>query len=441
MTSLIPCQNKPFGWLAIFLILVFAARPSPAEDTNEEQQIRQLQQQNTILEQKVEKQDESIESLTEKVNELEATNATRESTPAENSTPPAPTGYNFGNVNVSGEGGIAFFNTGPEGFAPDSQFRVDEARLFVEAPIWKEVYFSGELDLATREEPGWDVTAGEVYLDWQDVSDLWGRDGQLNVRAGRIYIPFGEEYLRRYAIDNPLISHSVSDLWGYSPGIELYGALSKFSYVVAVQNVNDDGMTGLFDGDKSVAGRIGFDPNQHLHFSVSAMRTGSLNAEDHMLSAIWFSDGFFQSLGGPGTTWFHDDLVQGDVIANWSSGYVWAFGGYGHYSDNDPTVNNNRDFFYYSVEGLQNLPKKFYAVVRYSEALSNKGVPIVGFGNPGDYFTALTTELWRLSLGAGYRFSPNFVLKVEYSFEGGQDLDGESRDEENFFGTEAAFRF
>jgi hypothetical protein len=46
-----------------------------------------------------------------------------------------------------------------------------------------------------------------------------------------------------------------------------------------------------------------------------------------------------------------------------------------------------------------------------------------------------------LSLGIGYRFSDRLIIKMEYSFEGGQEVDGESRNEENFFGTEVAFRF
>src|SRR6202167_2402855 len=125
-----------------------------------------------------------------------------------------------------------------------------------------------------RENPSLTAQMGELYLDAQDVSDLWGEDRQLNVRAGRMYIPFGEEYLSRYAIDDPLISHSVSDIWGYGPGVEAYGALNKFSYVVAVQN--DSGENGVqdFNGDKAVSGRIGFDPDKHFHFSISAMRTG-----------------------------------------------------------------------------------------------------------------------------------------------------------------------
>ena len=76
------------------------------------------------------------------------------------------------------------------------------------------------------------------------------------------------------------------------------------------------------------------------------------------------------------------------------------------------------------------------------KAGTDKGFPIVGYGNFSDYFfTDLSTELWRLSLGIGYRFSDQLVIKTEYSFELGREVGGDSRDHEDFFGTEAAFKF
>jgi hypothetical protein len=415
--------------------------PSLAGDTNLEEQVQLLKEQNVILQQQLQKQSESLDGLTKKVNDLEAANTERESTASENSTTPTTGGLNFGKVNLSGEGGVAFFNTGSEGFEPHSDFRLDEARLFVEAPVWKEVYFYSDVDLATRENTTLELNLGELYLDFEDVSQLWGHDSQLNVRAGRMDIPFGEEYLSRYAIDNPLISHSVSDFWGVAPGVELYGALDEFSYVLAVQNGSGANGVQDFDGDKSVSGRISFDPNRHWHFSVSGMRTGDLNAQNDMISALWFGNGWFQSLGGPGTTIFHANLVEGDVTARWNSGHVSAFGGYARYGDNDPAADNGRDIFFYSIEGVQNLPNKFYAAMRFSEVLAARGIPIAGEGSPGDYFSDPATDLWRLSLGLGYRFSDQLIIKTEYSFERGRELSGESRDHEDFFGTEAVFKF
>jgi hypothetical protein len=427
---------SPFLAVAVF----FSAASLRADDTNLAEQVQLLQQQNAVLQQQLQKQSGALDSLEKKVQDLETAGAEKENSTSEN-TSPEKSGFNFGKVNLSGEGGVAFFNTGSEGFAPQSDFRVDEARLFVEAPIWNEVYFYSDVDLATRENNNLNLQLGELYLDFQDVSQLWGRDDQFNVRAGRMNIPFGEEYLSRNVIDDPLISRSLSDLWGFDQGVEIYGTLGKFSYVTAVQNGSGANGVQDFDGDKSVAGRIGFDPNRHWHFSASAMRTGDISAQKDFTSAEWFGTGFFQSLGSPATTTFHANLAEADATARWKSGHVSAFGGYARYGDNDPAANNGRNIFYYSVEGVQNLPKKFYAVARLSEIYSAKGIPIVGYGNSAEYFSDLTTELWRLSLGLGYRFSDSLVIKTEYSFERGRELSGESRDNEDFFGTEAAFKF
>jgi hypothetical protein len=422
---------------AVFLLVSIA--PAHAGDTNLEEQVQLLRDQNAMLQQQLQKQNQSLDALTQKVQGLEAANTEQESATLENSAP-AKSGFNLGMVDLSGEGGIALFKTGSEGFAPNSEFRVDEARLFIETPIWKEVYFYSEVDLATRENPDAQVYLGELYLDFEDVSQLWGQDDQLNARVGRMYIPFGEEYLTRYAIDNPLILHSVSDFWGVDSGVEIYGALGKFSYVAAVQNGGDDGAQ-YYNDDKSVAGRISFDPNRHWHFSVSGMRTGDVNAQNYGTSAEWFGNGFFQSIGSPATTAFHVNAVELDMTAHWASGYVQAFGGYAQYGDNDPTADNRRDIYFYSAEVVQNLPEKFYAAARFSEVIADKGIPIVGNGDFSDYFSALTADLWRLSLGIGYRFSDRMILKTEYAFEGGRLVDGESRDQENFFGTEVAFQF
>lgn len=444
--SIVEPRQKKFYWREgafsplAFVVLAVSILPAGAQDANLQEQIRLLQQQNTALQQQLEKQNKSLESLEQKVEDLQA--AKNENAPA-NGAAPEKSGFSLGKVNLSGEGGVGFFNTGSKGFAPHSEFRLDEARLFAEAPIWKEVYFFGEADFATREDTDLNLNVGEVYLDFQDVSQWWGRDGQLNIRIGRMNIPFGEEYLTRYAAENPLISHSVSDLWGFDTGAEIYGLLGKFSYVAAVQNGSGKNGVQDFDGDKSVTGRIGFTPNHSLHFSVSGMRTGNMDASGDFISALWFGNGFFQSLGGPGTTKFHANLVEGDLTAKWSQwlgGHVTAFGGYARYNDNDPAADNGRDIFYYSVEGVQNLPKKFYAAARFSEVLCHDGVPIMGLGN-GDYFSSLTKELWRLSLGAGYRFSDQLAVKVEYSLERGKTLSGESRDHEDFLGTEATFKF
>jgi hypothetical protein len=348
----------------------------------------------------------------------------------------------FGKVNISGEGGVGFFNSGHEGIFPHSEFRVDEARLFVEAAVWNDVYFFGELNLLTREAYDLSLQLGELYLDFEDISRLWNRDHMLNLRAGRMYIPFGEEYLARFAIDNPLISHSLSDLWGTDQGVELYGKIQKLSYAVAVQSGGPSGVRD-FGNDKSVAGRISYDPARWLHLSVSGLRTGDLASPNDYWSALWFGNGWFLPFSGNTVTKYHANLVEGDLEVRLPRGHIKAFGGYARYNDNDPLADNSRDIFYYSVEGVYGLMGKLYAAARFSEILADKGFPIAGNGDHKEYLFSsnFTDQLWRLSLGLGYRFSPNLIVKGEYSFERGHTVLGDHRDHEDLFALQAAFKF
>ncbi len=421
------------------------------EDTR--RQLESLKQHNAALEALVQQQASLIENLGRRVTDLEQANTKRAETaavaPASDANdllpPKSPGGLNFGKVNLSGEGGVAFFNTGRDGDWPNSAFRVDEAKLFVEAPIWSDVYFFSEINLATRENDDLNVELGEIYLDFENISQLWGRERQLNLRAGRLDVPFGEEYQRRDAIDNPLISHSLTDFWGVDEGVELYGALGKFSYVVAVQNGGVPGAQD-YNADKAVVVRVGYDPNRWLHLSVSAMRTGDLNADDDHLSEIWFGNAWFRSIGSTNTTKFHANLIEGDVAVHWADGHFKAFGGAISYDDNDPNGNNQRDMYYYSVEAKQRLVRKLYAAARFSQIFADNGYPIAGLGNMGEYFftwnpASWTDEIWRLSLGLGWQFSERLLVKAEYSFERGEEVSGETRDHEDFFGAEAAFKF
>ena len=124
-------------------------------------------------------------------------------------------------------------------------------------------------------------------------------------------------------------------------------------------------------------------------------------------------------------------------------GHVSAFGGYIRYDDNSRTAKNGRDIYYYSVEGVHDLTGKLYAAVRFSQIFADKGFPLVGNGDMGQYLFSgiLTEEIWRLSLGLGYRWSRNLVVKAEYSLERGKEVGGERRNHEDLFAVQAAFKF
>ena len=403
-------------------------------DTEVLNQLRRLAEQNEALERQLRRQQEVIDELSRRMGVLQSSADAlgRATAQGEGDAPKRPEGFVAGRVRISGEGAIGLFHSQSDGMFPHAEFHVDEAKLFLEAPVWGEVYFFTELNLYTREEPNADLRAGELYLDVENLSRLWDQQGQLNLRLGRMDIPIGEEYLTRDAIDNPLVSHSIMDFWGVDEGVEVYGGLGKFSYVVAVQNGGHDALHD-FNSDKSVAARVGLDPAAWLHASVSAMRTGDLDVKNDKLSELWLGSGFVRSLGSPATTTFGAEVLQGDVQIKWKKTKLAASGGVLHYHDNDPAAQNRRNVPYYYVEAQQILYKGFYAAARWSQMFAEDGFPIVGNGNAGEYGFSpeLTTGLWRLSLGLGYRWSDHFLFKGEYSFEQGRTLSGQARNRED----------
>lgn len=443
------------GGLARLVFLILAVRlyagpccAQTAADISE--QLRALQRQNEAFLEQLRRQQEIIAALTNQVNQLQAEATLRDRAvdlpkpPLEAAEPPPrmPGWLPLGPVHLSGEGGVGFFHSARHGNSPNGEFRVDEARLFLEAPLGKDAFFYGELNLATREyNYGLDLFLGELYVDLENLSRFWNREGMLSLRLGRFNIPFGEDYLTRNAIDNPLISHSLADFWGVDEGLELYGKVGPVDYVMAVQNGGHPGVRD-FTADKALVGRLGYDPLSWLHLGVSGMRTGDLDVKNDMMSELWFANGFIRSLGSTATTQFHANLAQGDVRVRLPHGHLAAAGGLLHYGDNDPAAATGRAVYFYSFEGVHDLTRDLYAAGRFSHILAGRGFPSVGNGDFSEYFyRELTRDLWRLSLGLGYRWSPNLVLKMEYTFERGADYPAGKGNRRDMISAEAAFRF
>src|SRR4051812_3276398 len=137
-----------------------------------QKQLIELQRQNELLQKQIVKQQQLIDNLGQKVSEIQ-TQAARQEAPASksaqvNDEPSTPLRIgNFfspGKLHVSAEGGLALFHSESAGPYPNAEFRVDEARLFIEAPVWKDVYVFSELNIITREDPDFHVQLGELYV-------------------------------------------------------------------------------------------------------------------------------------------------------------------------------------------------------------------------------------------------------------------------------------
>ena len=434
-------------------LLAPAFASAQGADAIDPQQIRQIIEQNRLLQQQVNAQQKTIEDLRAKINEVGASSAQQEQelqgmraqmgvAPAGESQA-ASSGQET--VRLGGVMGVAFFDSGPDGAYGRGDFRLDDAKVFLDAAVSNNVFLHTEMDLVTRETNDQNFHIGELYADIEGLASAWGDDQLLNVRAGRMYIPFGEEYEVRGVMDNPLISHSVSDIWGMDQGVEAFGQWTKLSYAAAVQ---DGGISSLHSAhsNKSLASRIGYDPSGWLHLSVSGMRTGQLSTAD-ALSALWFGNYFFHALS-PTASGFWANLGEADASAHWSGGDVKVAGGIVRFGDNSATAADKRSMSYYYLEAMQHITDKLYGAVRFSEVDAPKGYTLVGQANSSaaqaEYTSpnALATNLSRLSVGLGYQFSPPVVLKVDFSPEWGRTLLGDDkRDQENLFSTELGLKF
>ena len=414
-------------------------------------QLSVLLQQNRARQDQLQAQQKTIDALQARLAGLDQATAHQEqelqgprerldAAPAAGPAAPAPADHE---IRISGEAGMGLFNSGARGQSPNAEFRLDEARVFIDAGVWKNAFLFSEIDLRTREAADDNVYVGELYAGIENISGQWGADDLLNMRVGRFYIPFGEEYQRRMVLDDPLISHSASDIWGLDQGVEAYGKKGDLSYAVAVQNGGNNQLQD-FNPDKSVAGRIGFDPAPWLHLSGSAMRTGRLNSAGDQLSAMWFGNGFLRMLGpGTATSVFSATLGELDGSVHWDGGSLGAAGGLLNYGDSGRTANDSRRLTYYYIESTQQLTGQLLAAARFSHISAPRGFPLVGQGNFGTFLfgNIPTTSLTRLSVGLDYRFGPPLVLKLEYSPEWGRTLAGGKRDNEDLLSTELGVKF
>lgn len=415
----------------------------PAADDATQKELRELRTENRELRDRLDKQQVLIESLTSKVTAIEASQQRAAEPPDDKLHQTlAQKVATITKLNISGQIAAGFFDTGSKGMFPNNEFRLDDTRLIFEAQAWEDIYGVLELNIMTREAFDDAVRIGEVYIDFERLLKWRGLDSLVNVRLGRFYTPFGEEYLVRYPVDNPLITHSLADFWGYDTGIELFGSHGPVQYALAVQN-GGISVTRDFTSDKLVAGRLSYQPVKWVRLSASGMRTGDLSAQNDPVSSMWFGNGFFRSIGSTATTTHYSaDMAEGDIEFYLPRGHLKFAGGGIHYDDNDTSADNSRDVFYYYAEGVLRFTKQFYGAARFSQILAEDGFPILGHGTWDEYFySKLTDNLWRASLGLGYTPNPNLVLKVEYAIDRGSTVGAGDRKHEDFFGAQAALRF
>ncbi|MBK7974606.1 MAG: hypothetical protein IPK07_15440 [Deltaproteobacteria bacterium] len=396
---------------------------------------------------------EEVETLERRVDELEREVATTRSAghpstaPTTSSTAGDVWSELTRRVRLGGNADVGLLYGEEYSRAPDGRFVIDNARLFVDA------------DLVTRDDlplEGWldDVS---FFLEWDlyrhtafmnEIQSLYVRFDHLfaweplNLKVGRMEIPFGYEYTR-WSEDrpsNPLPGFSAAQPYGWDEGLEVFG--SAWDGLVSYQ-------LALLDGDQqvgvnsqstpSLAGKLTVSPAPWAHLSASGYTSGKLGQLDHPVwSALIIASAPFPPLSTnpynpeyPGQSRPEDDPARLDGVGAWEvdvvlerAGVGTAWLGYGQVrADGSGEPITGRTLRYGVGEGTLELGSlaaaldRLYLAARISfiRPFDDRAGYLLNVDDDG-FELGFDTELVTITeLGLGLRITRHLTLKGSYS--------------------------
>lgn len=322
-------------------------------------------------------------------------------------------------ISLSGFGAVEYLDSGASGTKPFGGFGIRESSLFLEAKAWHDVALFLEIQVnRLGKDKELFVRTGEAHVVWRNVLKRWGGD-LLHLKAGRVDIPFGEDYLWQDAIDNPLISFAAAYPYGFDEGVVLFGTMRGLGWIAAVTDGTDDRSVEE-NRDKALNLKVHGRPSRAFYMSASAMRTGRTSE-----SALEFGGSHLEPVGtGQASTLGKSPsrevgavLVQADATASHRGGATLAVSaGTARLDDADDAF--DRAITWFSVEPRFRLRPDAYVIARYSEIGTYddlRGYHFDGKTTAGGHaaYGYDVRRLQRLSVGVGYRPNPRMLLKAE----------------------------
>lgn len=328
----------------------------------------------------------------------------------------------FGNFNLSGFAALEYLDSGKSGTRPFGGFLIRESSVFLEAAAWQDLSVYVEIQVnRLGKDSALFVRTGEVHAHWRNLFKRWG-DGLLNVKVGRVDIPFGEDYLSQDAIDNPLLSFTAAYPYGFDEGVVAYGTVLNLRWIASVTDGTDE-RSVEDNGDKAVTLKLSTRPHRTLYVSGSYMRTGR-TAE----SALEFGGSHIEpvgqsvasTLGRSPSGDVAGTLAQADMTQRLGPWEVAATIGRGHIDDRRDAF--DRDLAWLTVAPRYWFRPNLYAIARYSEIGTydaTRGYHFDGKISAGGNaaYGDDVRRFQRLSLGAGLRPNPRALLKAEVGWD------------------------
>jgi hypothetical protein len=320
----------------------------------------------------------------------------------------------FNRITIGGDLNVGFVKTGAGGGQPNGLFyaggNIYGANLFIDAELGDGFWAHSTLSVSSA-----GLGVEELYVESKDFLHT---DGLVSAKAGRMDIPFVEEYLWQFPFENPMVLRTTAWPWDEDEGVEAFGKAGQLSYVAAVMSGSSGTYAGADDSPYlSLVGRVGFDPTDWLHLGASAMENGN-----HASSAEAFNFVHITPVAGsPSKT---VDFQAYETDATVKIAHLIKLSGDGGLVSIDDVNPYSRTLYYYYGQAQVNLTDEFYVCGRYSAIGtfdSTEGYKFGGdydgaFGlapTPGGIANFDTDSLSRVGVALGYKLNDSTILKVE----------------------------
>ena len=320
-------------------------------------------------------------------------------------------------LKIKGRAALGFFDSGKAGSYPAGSFEMPDAKIqfgFQPDDINTLVLRFNENN-ATAQSPLMDY----FFLQSKDfIPALKDSPFSLSTRLGRFKLGFGEETWTDNLVEGIVPSNSAARATVVDEGLEFAGkvkldkiGLEPLGVVVSVSDGNS-GIGSDSTASKAFMGKLYHNPIKPLYVSGSYYNSGELDSSSSEMSLAGVTSAIQSGMAWRRSMWELDaryDFGKAKkplepIVFSDSKAIVRL--SYGEFKDDgNRTRSGNLGF----VDGIYNLTKKFYAAGRYSFIDMNGDVTAT--------LNSVTANRYdRFSLGGGYRWSDNVILKLGYDW-------------------------
>ena len=328
--------------------------------------------------------------------------------------------------------------------------------LFLDAQLGSQIYFFAQ----SRLDRGFDPSnhRAQVRLDEYALRFTPWDDGRFNLQVGKFATVVGNWVPRHLSWENPFINAPlvyenvtpISDkiapaspldfvrrfdhekyqfnpvIWGpsYASGISVSGRLGRFDYAVEMKNASLSSRPESWNVTENgfehptFNGRLGFRPNEAWNLGLSASEGPYFRPEA-------------ESTLPPGRDIgdYREFVVGQDVSFAWRHLQLWAEFYEARFEV--PRVGDADTFAYY-IEAKYKFTPQLFGALRWNQQLFSN----VNNGAGGS--VRWTQDLARIDIAAGYRFTSQTQMKLQYSFQ--QETTG-PRDDNHMLAAQFTVRF